>query len=106
MKKLYLSGIVALAAFVTAGGMLAKWFADRGRLEQRHYDREETELIVSNLTGARIQLYQAGKNLSDTTRIAEFNGKRICCRAAIIFCKSLRAQNFSLPLDFRLSLRP
>lgn len=47
MKKLYLSGIVALAAFAAAGGMLTKWFAGRERLEQRHYDREETELIIS-----------------------------------------------------------
>jgi hypothetical protein len=65
MKKLYLSAVLALAAFVIAGGMLTKWLVDHERLEQRHYEREETELIVSNLTGARIQLYKAGKNLSD-----------------------------------------
>jgi formylglycine-generating enzyme required for sulfatase activity len=77
MKKPYLIAIVVLAAFTIAGGMLTKWFADRERLEQRHYEREETELVVANLTGAQIQLYKAGKNLSDTARIAEFNGERI-----------------------------
>ncbi len=77
MKKLYLSAIVTLAAFVATGGILTKWFADRERLEQLHYDREETELIISILTEAQIRLYQAGKTLSDTARVTEFNGERI-----------------------------
>jgi formylglycine-generating enzyme required for sulfatase activity len=77
MKKLYWRAIVAVAAFAAAGGMLTKWLADRERLKQAHYDREETELIVSNPVGAKIQLYKAGRNLADTTSIASFNGARI-----------------------------
>jgi iron(II)-dependent oxidoreductase len=34
-------------------------------------------LIVSNLSEARIRLYKAGSNLSDTARVAEFDGERI-----------------------------
>lgn len=77
MKKFYASVVVVLAIFVAAGGILMKHLSDRERLEQKHYDREETELIVSNLIEAQIQLYKAGKNLSDTIRIREFDGVRI-----------------------------
>jgi iron(II)-dependent oxidoreductase len=77
MKKLYLGMIVVLAVFATAGGMLTKWLADRERREQLHYEREETELIVSNLIAAQIQLYKSGRNLPDTARVTEFNGERI-----------------------------
>jgi formylglycine-generating enzyme required for sulfatase activity len=77
MKKLYLSATVVLAVFAIGGWILTKWFAGRERLEQMHYEREETDLIISNLTGAQIQLYKTGKNLSDTARVADFNGERI-----------------------------
>jgi formylglycine-generating enzyme required for sulfatase activity len=77
MKKLYLATIVVLAVFAAAGGALIKWLAGRERLEQAHYDRKETELIVSDLMEAQIQLYRAGKNLSDTARITQFNGERL-----------------------------
>lgn len=77
MRKLHLSAAVVLAVLAISGWMLTRWLAGRERLEQLHYDREETELIVSNLTGAQIQLYRAGKNLSDAARIADFAGERI-----------------------------
>jgi formylglycine-generating enzyme required for sulfatase activity len=79
--------------------MVTKWFADRERLEQEHYDREETELIVSNLMAAQMQLYRAGKNLSDTTRLREFNGERIWLPRGNYFLHITQAQQtFFIPV--------
>jgi iron(II)-dependent oxidoreductase len=99
MKKLYLSAIVALAVIATAGGIFAKWLADRGRHEQLHYERDETELIVSNRIAAQIQLYRAGKNLSDSTRLSEFNGERVWLSRGNYFLHITQAQQtFFIPV--------
>ncbi|MCI0690908.1 formylglycine-generating enzyme family protein [candidate division KSB1 bacterium] len=76
-KKHYVSGAIVLIIFVIVGLAIAKWSTDRGRIEQLHYEREETELIVSNLIGAQISLFKAGRNFADTARIAEFTGERL-----------------------------
>lgn len=85
MKKHSLSLIIALAVLATTGGFAVKWFADRERHEQVHFAHEETELLVSNELTAQTRLYQAGKTLADTTRIAGFNGERMWLRRGNYF---------------------
>ncbi len=63
---------MAVLCLVIVGWISLRWHAKRDRREQLHYEREETELIVSNLIEAQIQLYRAGENLSDTTRLSPF----------------------------------
>ena len=99
MKKHYLYVAIALTAFSIAGWILLRWFTEREHSEQRHYDREETELIVSNLLGAQVHLYKAGKNLVDTTRITAFNGERLWLPAGNYFLQARQEQQpFFLPI--------
>jgi formylglycine-generating enzyme required for sulfatase activity len=98
-KKLYVVGGIALIVFAIAGLVLAKRLAERERNEQIHYEREETELIVSNLIAAKISLFKAGKNLADTTRIAEFNGERLWLRRGNYFLRAEYGEKkFFLPV--------
>ncbi len=98
-RKLYLSAFVALAVFATAGGVLTQWFAGRERQEQLHYERDETELVVSNLAGAKVSLYRAGKNLSDTTLLTTFNGARMWLPRGNYFLQISRNQQiFFIPV--------
>jgi len=93
-KKLYIVGGIALILLAIAGLVLARWLAARERNEQSHYAREETELIVSNLIGAKISLFKAGKNLSDTVRIAEFEEERIWLPRGNYFLRAEHGGNF------------
>ena len=99
MKKRYLNAAMLLATCTMTGWMLTRWPAARERDEQLHYAREETELIVSNLLSAQVQLYKAGKNLSDTTRVAEFNGERLWLPRGNYFLRAQKDQHtFFLPI--------
>lgn len=98
-KKYYLITAALLAAFAITGWMLTRLFAQNERQEQLRYEREETELIVSNLSGTPVQLYKAGKNLADTLRLTEFNGERIWLRRGNYFLQARQGTNiFFLPV--------
>lgn len=77
MKKLYVAAII-IAALVVAGGSLgAAWYWRAERAEQLRFERGETELIVTNLAGAPVRLFKAGKSLSEAAEIKEFSGARL-----------------------------
>jgi len=98
-KKFYAVGGIALIILAVVGLALAKWLNERERTEQLHYEREETELIVSNLLGAKISLFKAGKNLADTRRIVEFNGERIWLRRGNYFLRAEHGgKSFFIPV--------
>lgn len=67
----------ALTIVLVVGVLLAWRFTASEREEKLHYDRNETEVVVSNLTAAPLRLFQAGKSLQDATEIVSFDGKRI-----------------------------
>lgn len=77
MRKSYLVAALALTIVLTLGASLASWWAQRERSERLHYEREETELVVVNITGAPLRLFKAGKTLDEATPITTFNGERI-----------------------------
>jgi iron(II)-dependent oxidoreductase len=99
MKKVYWVIGVTVAVVATLGWFIIRQQAEGERQEQLHYDREETELIVSNLLGAQVHLYKAGKNLSDTTRVTEFNGERLWLPRGNYFLQAKKGQQiFFLPV--------
>lgn len=97
-KKFFTAAGIAFIVLAVTSLVLAKWRTERERNEQLHYQREETELIVSNLMGARVALFKAGKNLADTTRVAAFNGERIWLPRGNYFLRAEHGgKNFFMP---------
>jgi formylglycine-generating enzyme required for sulfatase activity len=85
----------AIVAYVVYSMVAAQEMKDQG-----HYDRGETELRVSNLSNATLALFRAGKDLSDTTRVATFDGKSIWLPAGNYFL-SVRdgARSYFIPVS-------
>ncbi len=61
--------------------------ARASRAEQEHFTRSETELIIANLPRVPVELYQTGKTLNDSRRIA-FNGEGLWLAAGNYFLKA------------------
>jgi formylglycine-generating enzyme required for sulfatase activity len=77
MKRLYLAASVAVTIIVAGGVLLAINYHRRERTEQLRYEREETELIISNLAGAPVRLFKAGQEAAGAQPVTPFNGERI-----------------------------
>jgi formylglycine-generating enzyme required for sulfatase activity len=55
---------------------LGYWiFTQEDRSEGQHYERGETEFIVSNLVNSTISLFKAGKYPADAKQLPDFDGK-------------------------------
>ncbi len=65
------------AAAIVAGVFFVYRYLAAADADQIHYERDETELVVVNLTNARLALFRAGGNLSDAAPVPEFGGERI-----------------------------
>ncbi len=86
MKRyLLIAATILLIATVSVGYWL---FSQDDREEQAHYEQGETELVISNLANATLTLYKSGKNLSDTTRVAGFDGKSIWLKPGNYFLRT------------------
>jgi formylglycine-generating enzyme required for sulfatase activity len=72
MKK-WLWVVVIVAGLLLIGSVLAYRIAQSSFEEQLHYEKEETELIVSPTRKAELRLFRAGKELGDTREIPSFN---------------------------------
>src|SRR5215831_8596478 len=66
MKKFYAGGA---GLIIIAAGVSLALYRSAARREQLHYDREETEFIVTNLAGGNVSLYQAGSDLAAATPV-------------------------------------
>ena len=53
-------------------------YRSKAQREQLHYERAETELIVTKLFGATSTLFKAGKSLQDAVAMPPLNGERLC----------------------------
>ncbi len=86
MKRyLLIAATILFLAIVSVGYWL---FSQDDRNEQLRYEQGETELVISNLANATLTLFKAGKNLSDTTRVADFNGKSIWLKPGNYFLRT------------------
>jgi len=76
MKRLYVVAI-ALVAIAAVGGAWAAVRYWRGADGERiHFERQETELVITNLAGGQLALFKAGKSLQEAAEIKPFNGAR------------------------------
>jgi formylglycine-generating enzyme required for sulfatase activity len=74
MKKLYAVGGAAFVIIIATVWLL--YFRSDKRHERLHYEREETELIISNIPGAHLTLFKAGKDLQDAVATPPIGGER------------------------------
>ncbi len=71
-KVTKLTAAAVAAAALAAAGLFALRWAARERAESLRYERQETELTVSNLAGARLRLFRAGRSPQDAVEVPDF----------------------------------
>jgi formylglycine-generating enzyme required for sulfatase activity len=96
MKKLFAVGGVAIAIMAAVLALLYLRFTNRN--ERQHYEREETELIISNIPRAHLTLFKAGRDLQDAVA-TPFIGDRTWLSRGNYFLKVEQGtQTFFYPL--------
>lgn len=97
MKKLFVIGgaVVVLAT----GALTLRYLRSNTRAEALHYEREETELIISNDTGANPTLFKAGNSFQDAIPISSKAEDRIWLPRGNYFLKVEQAgRSFFYPI--------
>lgn len=61
--------VAALAVLVAAGAVFVWSFGARERDERIHFERDETRLIITNLSGGAVHLYKAGVRLEKAIEV-------------------------------------
>ena len=77
MKRWTLAALCVIVALALIVGVLAARYYQRERNEQVHFERGETELVLSNLSGARVSLFEAGKDLASAKPRSDLNAERL-----------------------------
>ena len=69
MKKFFAggAGIIIIGAIITLVIHRANVLEEQG-----HYDREETQIFLTNLPGAKVSLFKAGSSIEATTLLPQF----------------------------------
>ena len=62
MRKRYQAAALALGSLLMAGGFAGYRYVRRERQEQLHYERAETEVILSNTTSSSVELFRADRS--------------------------------------------
>ncbi|HLN99971.1 MAG TPA: formylglycine-generating enzyme family protein [Pyrinomonadaceae bacterium] len=75
MKKLYAVGGAVFVVIIATVSLL--YFRSDERRVRLHYEREETEVIISNIPGAQLTLFKAGNNLQDSVAMLPTGGEQI-----------------------------
>lgn len=75
MKKLFALTGAAIVIIAAVGSMF--YFRSDERRERLHYESEETEVVISNIPGAHVTLFKAGKNIQDAVALQPIVGDRI-----------------------------
>lgn len=75
MKKLYAAFGASIVFLVAIASFF--YFRFDGRDERQRYEREETELIVSNSHDAHVTLYKAGQSLQDAVALPQIVGDEV-----------------------------
>lgn len=68
MRKLFI--IAGVIVFLLAATLLWRYFRSDERAERLHYEREETEVVVSNVAGASYTLFKAGNKIEDANSVS------------------------------------
>jgi len=97
MKKLFAVGGISIIILAAALALL--YFRSTDRYERLHYEREETELIISNSPRAHLTLFKAGKDLQDALAMPSIVGERVWLPKGNYFLKvDHDARSFFYPL--------
>lgn len=88
MKRWAPPAVVAIAAIVVCGAVVASWRYQRVRVERGRFERDETELAISNLARVPVELFKAGKKLNEAQSVASPAGDRIWLPAGDYFLKA------------------
>src|SRR5689334_24018240 len=81
------NGLVAIVLVTGTGGMVWR-FAAAERAEEHHYQRRESELVITNLAHARLRLFRAGSSLEEAREIGGVHEGRQWLRAANYFLEA------------------
>lgn len=98
MKKLLVVGAAVIVIVVTVS--LFYYRSDQRR-ERLHFEREETELIVSNIPGARLTLFKAGRSLQEAVAMPPIAGEHVWLPRGNYFLKveqSARSLFYPIPI--------
>ena len=87
MKKLWIS-VIPFIVLLAVGGFFAWRYIASEREEQLHFQRNETQLIVSNLARVPVELLQAGKSLQEAKPVSGFDGQSAWLRQGNYFLKA------------------
>jgi formylglycine-generating enzyme required for sulfatase activity len=87
MKRAYAAGALLLISGLAIIASLGTWVRERNRAERLHFERAETEFVVSGQPNGRMSLFKTGKNLKAATPISAFDGKRIWLTQGNYFLK-------------------
>jgi formylglycine-generating enzyme required for sulfatase activity len=88
MKRWITATSTAILMLALGGALAATWYYKNDREERARFERGETELLVANLAGARLELFKAGRSMNDPQLVAEFNGHNIWLPAGNYFLKA------------------
>ncbi len=84
---------------IVAAAVSLFYFRSDERSERLHYEREETQVIISNIPGAGLTLFKAGKDLQATVAMPPLNGERIWLPRGNYFLKAEQsARTFFYPI--------
>lgn len=99
VKKLYaVSGAAIVIVIATVSWF---YFRSNDRIERLHYEREETELVISNISRSHLTLFKATKNLEDAVAMAPIVGEQIWLPRGNYFLKvdqSAKALLYPIPI--------
>lgn len=98
MKKLYAAGAATIVIIAATIALLV--YRSNARREQLRYEREETELIITNLAAASVALFKAGKSLKEAAAMPPV-GERVWLPRGNYFLRveqSGRASFYTIPI--------
>lgn len=87
-KRFFLFIGIPLLSIGISSWLFFSWVTSQEENDERHFTHSETELIVSPLTQCSVELFKAGTNLLNTTRIPEFNGQSMWLPQGDYFLKA------------------
>lgn len=88
IKKQRLSLLALCVATISGSVIFSACLMPGNRAEQTHFERGETELVIANQASAPVQLFKAGKTMTEAARLAEFDGQRIWLPAGNYFLQT------------------
>ncbi len=92
-KLLFWSGTIISVTVVVAG--IRWWLTRESREESERYERQETQVVVSRLSGTTPTIFSAGRNLQDTVSVSLLDEANVWLPPGRYFLKWASGKAFS-----------